>query len=190
MHNTMYYPDSTKPWRSQAEMLDAHQERNTRGEKRYEVDAAFRAACEAKCGLGFDDGTGPSIHGSNATVDSVNGSRPTSLQINFTARDQFEAQERVRLQSEVEQAQAQVARLEPQAAAEERNKALDASVELIKRGGAPQPFADAAEMTRAMSDPRYRRDSDFNAAVAARAALGVPGVTAIVSDDGSQSQQS
>ncbi len=118
----------------------------------------------------------------------MNGSRPTSLQINFTARDQFEAQERIRLQSEVEQAQAQLARIEPLADQDQHNKALDASVELIKRGGIPRPFADAAEMTRAMSDPRYRRDSDFNAAVAARAALGVPGVTAVVSDDGSQSQ--
>lgn len=181
--------DTTKPWRSQAEYLDAMHATNSRGQRRYEVDEAYRNDVAAKLDLGFENSDGPSVSSDgNVIADSVKGSRPNYQRINLTERDQFEAQESVRLQSEIKEAEDQLAQLAPAADQEQCDKALDASVELIKRGGIPRPFADAAEMTRAMSDPRYRRDPDFNAAVAARAALGVPGVTGIVSDD-SQSQQ-
>jgi len=184
----MSYPELRK-WKSQAEMLDAMQERNSRGQKRYEVDDAFRAACEARTGLGFEDSAGPDIRGTNATYDSVSGRKTSSLQINLTDRDVFESQERVRLTGELERLTQEEARVEPQARQEQRDQAFEASITNIKQGGVPQPFANAAEMFRAMRDERYRRDPDFNAAVAARAALGVPGVTTRVSDDDSQSQQ-
>jgi len=176
----MSYPE-LRQWKSQAEMLDAMQERNSRGQKRYEVDDAFRAACEARTGLGFEDSDGPSIHGSNATYDSVAGRKTSSLQIQLTERDVFESQERVRLNSEIERLTQEEARVEPLATQELRDKKFEQSIENIQRGGVPERFANAGEMVRAMRDERYRNNPDFRAAVEARAAL-----TSL--DDGSSQQ--
>jgi hypothetical protein len=168
-------PDATTPWRSQAEQLSALQERDAQGRKRYETDSAFRQACEAKAGLGFDNpDEGPQLRIPTGAMSSA---KDLGRFASISGAEMDKIHEVVTLQTEVKALEHQLEQHNNELQGAQQIEALRSSVEGIRKGAAPQPFESKEEAVRAMSSPRYENDPEFRAAVEARAVLGIPGVT-------------
>lgn len=176
-------PDATTPWKSQGEQLEAMRERDASGRKRYETDSAFRAACEAKCGLGVENSDeAPQVRISTGALSSVEGKDLGFGRIDGAEMAQLHQE--VTLQSEIKTLEQRLEAHKAAAAAAATSEQAEALHTSTERGA----FASQEELTRAVGSDRYRNDADYRAGVEARMALGIPGVS-IKQGEGTQRHQ-
>jgi hypothetical protein len=155
-------PDHTVAWISQDEMVQAMTARDSLGRKRYESDAAYRACCEAKTGLGFQFANDTSIRQPQGTQrftghdGQVSGNDSKGLQF-IASEDEIlltgkllEVKEALR----IAEARGEQARVESLS----RIK-LQKSIEVQPPKEKIQGFATRDEMVAAMSSREYKNDA-------------------------------
>jgi hypothetical protein len=163
------YPDKNTPWRSLEEQLNAMQERDQQGRRRYDTDEGFRAAVVAKIALGYENGPAPVRveHHTKGTI-TLDGRRQNRI-VSFSHQQMMDHADITRLNQEIAELEAEAAK---QQKVEMASALLNISIDPTQ---AVTPFAAKKDVVAAMGTPQYRNREEVRQFVHARLAAS-PGI--------------